>query len=51
MKKTYQTIYNTSYGEVKAVFKEKLTFEEAEQLGKKQCEINNWEYLRTEEIQ
>ena len=50
MKKKYQTIYSASYGTVKAVFKEKLTFEEAEQLGKEQCQINNWEYIGTEEV-
>ena len=46
----YQTVYETSYGTVKAVFKGVLTFEEAEDLGKDYCELNGFKYIRTEKV-
>lgn len=48
MKIKYQTVYETSYGTVKAQFKEEVTFEEAEAIGKKYCKENNLTYVKTE---
>lgn len=46
----YQTIYETSYGTVKATFKEELPFAEAEKKGKAYCKQNNFKYIRTEGV-
>ncbi|MGY3186468.1 hypothetical protein [Lysinibacillus sp. TE18511] len=48
MKSKHQTVYETSYGTVNAVMKNKMTFEEAEQIGKDYCRSNNVKYIRTE---
>ncbi|MEX3625389.1 hypothetical protein [Viridibacillus arvi] len=50
MKSKYQTVYETSYGTVIAVMKEKMTFEEAEQIGKDYCRTYNVKYIRTEKL-
>jgi len=50
MKYLFQTIYETSYGTVKAQFIEKMTFEEAVTKGKKYCEDNQVTYVGTEQI-
>jgi hypothetical protein len=46
----YQTIYKTSYGTVKADFKNKMSFEEAEEYGKDYCEKMGFEYIETVKI-
>jgi hypothetical protein len=46
--KIYQTVYETSYGKVTAQFKDQMTFEEAEALGKKYCEDYGHNYVRTQ---
>jgi hypothetical protein len=47
LKAKYQTIYETSYGNVKADFKSPLTFEEAEKYGKEYCEKMGFKYIET----
>lgn len=48
MKKKYKTVYKTSYGTIDAEFKDRMTFEEAEEIGKTYCKDNDYEYLKTE---
>jgi hypothetical protein len=50
LKGRYQTIYEASYGIVKAKFKDEMTFEEAEKLGKEYCEENEFKYIDTEKV-
>ena len=50
MKDKYQTIYEASYGIVNAEFREEMTFEEAEMLGKEYCENNGFRYIDTEKV-
>lgn len=51
MKAKYQTIYEASYGTVKAEFNEEMTLEEAEVLGKDYCQENDFKYIKTEEVE
>jgi hypothetical protein len=46
----YQTLYEVSYGIVNAEFKDEMTFEEAEKLGKEYCEKNGFKYMDTERV-
>lgn len=50
MKNKYQTIYEASYGSVKAQFSKEMTFEEAEKLGKEYCLDNKVNYIKTESV-
>jgi hypothetical protein len=50
LKAKYQTIYETSYGTVKADFKSPLTFEEAEKYGKDYCEKMGFKYIETVKV-
>jgi hypothetical protein len=50
LKKRYQTIYEASYGIINAIFKEEMTFEEAEEKGKEYCRINKLTYIDTQEV-
>lgn len=42
------TIYETDYAIVKSYFRKKMTFEEAERLGKKYCKTRKYKYVGTE---
>lgn len=50
MKDKYQTIYEVPYGIVNAVFKEEMTLEEAEKLGKEYCKKSGFVYINTEKV-
>jgi hypothetical protein len=46
----YKTVYETTYGTVNADFKEEMTFDEAEKLGKEYCEFIGFKYIGTKKI-
>lgn len=44
----FQTVYETSYGQVISIFKNEMSFSEAVDKGKEYCKTNGFKYIRTE---